>query len=193
MSNNSLHTEKQLLLNIANGDQDAFARLFDEYYHTIYYHVLSYAKSSVVAEEIVQDVFVKIWEKKDKLKEVESFKDYLFIMSRNEVVSAMRKKINKPIIQLELELVENMQTNNKYDIKEAEAFILKGIDNLPPQQKAVFTLKRIDNLSYEEISEQLGISKNTVKYHLVTALNYLRGYVAQRPELMLITILILTD
>ena len=193
MTASESYTEKQLLLDIADDNHEAFAKLFDEYYHKIYYHVLAYAKSAVVAEEVVQDVFVKIWEKRYKLREVESFKDYLFIMSRNEVVSAMRKKINKPIIQLELELVENMQANNKYDIKEAEAFILKGIDNLPPQQKAVFTLKRIDNLSYEEISEQLGISKNTVKYHLVTALNYLRGYVAQRPELMLITILTLTD
>lgn len=172
------YNEKELLLQIASGSQEAFGKLFDQYYKKIFCHILTYTKSTTVAEEIVQDIFLKVWMNREKLTTVESFSNYLFIIARNHVISAMRMRINKPIKTFDLELIQDTVSAEQTYSRDAERVILEGIEKLPPQQKAVFNMKRMDNLSYEEIGEQLGISKHTVKYHLVTALNFLRTYIA---------------
>src|SRR5688572_12075580 len=84
-------TEKELLHKIAEGDQSAFATLFDSFHHTLGSFIYSITKSKELAEEIVLDVFLKIWMTREALTEVKNFKAYLFTVSRNAAISSLRK------------------------------------------------------------------------------------------------------
>lgn len=175
-----------LLTLTAKGNSPAFSRLVDLYWRTVYCQALTYCRSAQLSEELTQDVFVKIWDNREKLTGIGNFENYLFIVARNAIVSAMRRRRAdiypgepsgsvEPLWQPDLQLVN----------KEKYALLLKAIDHLPPQRKQVFTLSRIDGLSHEEISARLGISKNTIKEHIIKGLNFLRGYLYAHAEVIL--------
>ena len=184
-----LHTEKELLLLISRDDQIAFTWLLRNYWNKVYTQALIYLKSPQLAQEITQDVFLKIWSSRQRLRDVQSFSDYLFIISRNEIISALRKK-NKDLVEPSHELQEIlMQPDKQLHYKESYHKILSLIDQLPPARKKVFTLSRLEGKSYEEIGSELGISRNGVKDHIVKALNYLRTHFEFHEELLLMLII----
>lgn len=184
-----LHTEKELLLLISRDDQIAFTWLLRSYWNKVYTQALIYLKSPQLAQEITQDVFLKIWSSRQRLRDVQSFSDYLFIISRNEIISALRKK-NKDLVEPSHELQEIlMQPDKQLHYKESYHKILSLIDQLPPARKKVFTLSRLEGKSYEEIGSELGISRNGVKDHIVKALNYLRTHFEFHEELLLMLII----
>lgn len=177
MESTTAHNEKELLARISTGDQDAFSILVDIYRNKVFSHALTYVKSYEEAEELTQDIFLKVWSSRHRLPEVEQFKNYLFILGRNQLVSAIRKKVMDTTGEGNDDIAEDLLLpDRQYELKETYHVIMQGVERLPPQQKAVFTLSRIEQLSHEEIGERLGISKRTVKFHLVLALNSLREF-----------------
>jgi RNA polymerase sigma-70 factor (ECF subfamily) len=169
--------EKELLAQIAAGDTKAFALLFDQYQNKVFSHALTFVKSVEEAEELTTDIFMKIWEHRQQLPAIQNFKSYLFILGRNYLVSAIRKKIMATVEIPSGHLLENILLPDKqYDVKEMHNIIMQGIEKLSVQQKKVFTMSRLEGLSYEEIAMQLAISKRTVKFHMILALNFLREY-----------------
>ncbi len=180
----SLHTETELLLLISRDNQAAFTALVRSYWNKIYTQALTYLKSSEQAQEITQDVFLKIWSLREKLGEVQSFSDFIFIISRNEIISALRKK-NTQSAELSEHLEEILlQPDKQLHYKESYNKILELIDQLPPTRKKVFILSRLEGRSYEEIGTELGISRNGVKDHIVKALNYLRTHFSPHEQLL---------
>lgn len=176
------------MLLITQDDQAAFSVLFHNYWNKVYTQAITYLKSSELAQEITQDVFLKIWSSRERLREVQSFSDYLFIISRNEIISALRKK-NINLVEPSHELQEIlMQPDKQLHYKESYNKILSLIDQLPPTRKKVFTLSRLEGKSYEEIGAELGISRNGVKDHIVKALNFLRTHLGPNGELVLLFI-----
>ncbi len=131
-----------------------------------------------MAQDIVQDVFLKIWTKRKELGGIGSFGNFLFIMTRNRIITVMRKKLTLPVTDNLQELVEenSPSAEQRLSLKQAESILEKGISLMPPQRQLVFRLSRKDELSYSEIAGQLGISPSTVKGHIVLALNFLRDY-----------------
>ncbi|MBS1602899.1 MAG: sigma-70 family RNA polymerase sigma factor [Bacteroidetes bacterium] len=187
------NTEKTLLNRIAGGDGTAFSALVDLYRNKVFSHALAYTKSYHEAEELTQDIFMKVWSNRGKLAEIEDFKNYLFILGRNQLVSAIRKRVMDITEIREPDFVEDLLIpDRQYDRKETMQYIQKGIELLSPQQKAVFTLSRLDHLNYDQISERLGISKSTVKFHMVLALNSLREYLHDAGPSAGILLLLLT-
>lgn len=169
--------EKELLAQIASGDTKAFALLFEQYQSKVFSHALTFVKSVEEAEELTTDIFMKVWEHRQQLSSVQSFKSYLFILGRNHLISAIRKKIMVTVEVPQEHLMENILLPDKqYDVKEMHNIIMQGIEKLSAQQKKVFTMSRLEGLSYEEIAEALAISKRTVKFHMILALNFLREY-----------------
>lgn len=169
-----------MLLHIAKGDAEAFTRLVAMYWERVFAHAMTYVQSYPVAEELTQDVFMKLWHNRDKLPAIESFLDYLFILSRNLLVSALRKKIAEPLPVEAMDAVEELLApDRQMETKELYALILKGAETLPPQQQQVFKLGRIEGLSYDEIADKMQITKRTVRFHMVQALNTLRVYLKQ--------------
>ncbi|HVI46106.1 MAG TPA: RNA polymerase sigma-70 factor [Chitinophaga sp.] len=177
---------KELCNLTSQGDEHAFTRLVDIHWNRVYSHALAYTKSTQRAQEITQDVFLKIWKKRLILAEVDDFKSFLFILSRNQVISAMRKKLRELSAEDPGEIMEEvMQPDMQVQFKEVYEIVLKGIEQLPPVRRKVFKMSRLDGLSYEEIAQTLNISRNTVKEHIVLGLNFLRTYVHTHSDQML--------
>ncbi len=171
--------ESDLLARIAAGDQLAFSEMVRRYWNTIYSHGLVYLKSSPRAEEITQDVFMKVWTSREKLPEVRSLDNYLFIISRNHIFNEARKKINL----IYGDVGDRTDTSSLPDLqteyKESYQQLLKGIELLPEKRRIVFKLSRLEGLSNEQIATRLGIHKDTVYQYLVKALLFLRTYMQE--------------
>lgn len=184
----SLHNEKELLSRVALGDKEAFKLIYDHYWNNIYHTALSYLKSTEWAQDIVQDTFLKLWEKREGLVKVEKLSSYIFIIVRNQLVTALRRKLNG--VKLPESYLDSLPSNllhpeATFDSKSAIERIEKAVAQLSPQQQQIFRLTREAGLSHEQIAERLGIEKRTVSNHATTALNKLRQWLKDDPELYL--------
>lgn len=169
--------ENELLQLISTGDNNAFTLLFNRYQNKVYSHALTFVKSSQDAEEMVTDIFLKVWNNRHDLPEIKNFKSYLFILSRNYLVSAIRKKVSSTVeVNSDDWLEDIFQPDEQYLLKETHQLIMQGIEQLTPQQNKIFKMSRLDGLTYDEIAKALSISSRTVKFHIILALNYLREY-----------------
>jgi len=180
------YDEISLLSAIAKGDEIAFRQLFDRYWDNIYGVAFAFTKSPVIAEEMAQDVFVKIWLKRADLPQVKKFGDYLFIIARNHILSTLRKKIlEQPFSDHLLNYFQEVSNTpeNQLLLRETEHLLLKAIQQLPPQQHLVYCLSREQGLNQEEIAARLDISKNTVKSHMSKALQFIRNYLQMHAEI----------
>ncbi len=178
MVQGSTYNESELLIQIASGEQKAFTVLVDNYWNKVYSHALAYSKSVTRAQEITQDIFLKVWHKREALTEVRDFKSYLFILGKRHIISSMRKKLESLTGEDLLETREDIHIpDQQLEYKETWNRILEGIEKLPAVRKVIFKKSRLEGLTYEEIAESSHISKNTVKEHIVLALNFLRTYI----------------
>jgi RNA polymerase sigma-70 factor (ECF subfamily) len=178
--NPSYHPDEEhaLLMRVAASDERAFGTLVNRYWQAVYEHAITYLKSPLLAEETTLDVFEKVWRKRDKLAEVDSFKDWLFIVGRNEFISRLRRKIAE-IPQpgsTEWSIEEVQLPGKSLELQELSKVIAAGIERLKPHQKEIFRLSREEGLTHEQIAQQLGLSRHTVKGHLVNTLNFLRQF-----------------
>lgn len=169
-------TERELIASLKLGNEDAFTALYKMYWPKVYNFSRLYLTSVSEVEEIVQEVFVKVWEARLFLREDDSFKGLLFIITRNIIFNQFRKSFNENAYKM---TVLN-SANTEYDIQEEmeasdlQAYIKTLISELPPRQKEVFKMSREQHLSYKEISMHLSISEKTVERHINEALKYLR-------------------
>lgn len=181
MAESPIHNDKELQARLAAGDLEAFNLLVDLYHKQIYEVALGYIKIVQAAEDVTQDIFYKLWKNRDKLPEIESLKDYIFILTRNAVLDAMRKKGPRyPVGEyLESTLPDPVHTPaENLQFRELYTRLHQAIELLPPQQKKVYLLSREQGLTHEQIAEQMNLSKNTVKNHLVAALSFIRNFIA---------------
>ncbi len=175
----SLYDEKNLLAQVATGDEKAFRRLFNQYWDNIYSVAFVFTKSTVLAEEIVQDVFMKLWQKKEQLPGIENFEGWLFTIARNHILNELRKKITVQSFREDLEqyfLETSSQPDEALLLKESEQLISKAVDQLHPQQKKIFIMMRREGLSQKEIADKLNLSRLTVKTHMHLAIKSIRQY-----------------
>jgi RNA polymerase sigma-70 factor (family 1) len=176
---NDQHNEKELIRLVAGDDETAFRELFERYSDNIYGVAMAYTKSPDAAEEIVQDVFVKIWMNRNKLLQVERFNDYLFIVARNYILNYLRK--HKKDKQFTARLTEyfgehTITPEDEFLVKESQKLIEQAVAALPPQQQMVYELRRKQDLSLEEIAGQMNISRNTARNHLNQALKQIKEH-----------------
>jgi RNA polymerase sigma-70 factor (ECF subfamily) len=175
----SLPNEKDILLRIAKGDTVAFGIVFNHYYDHLYTVALIYTKVHELAEDIVQQVFLRLWEKRASLTGVCDLESYLFISTRNEIVNCMRKQVvrRKYIVRIK-EMFEEESGTPEQDLiaRQRTEAVQKAIQQLPPKQQQVWKLSREKGLSYEDIAAQLGIAIPTVKGHVSSALRSIRQF-----------------
>ena len=169
---------QELLTRLKNGDILAFDQVYELYSHKLFSFVFKILKNEAEVDDIVQEVFVKIWESRDKLEDFKLLNSYIFTIAYNNSIDLIRKRINN---NKYLEHLKNSASINfapsiisQIEFTELKNQVEKLIANLPDRQKQVYLLHREEGLTYPEIAEQLGISKNTVENHMVKALKYLR-------------------
>lgn len=172
-----LSREKQLVLKVIEGNHEAFAQLYDMYAERLYYFALRFMISKEDAENVTQEVFVKLWETRDRIDVNLSFSSYIFTIAKNTIFNIHRKRVNE---QAYLEhLGKYLETNrvrleNEIEYRDIENHLERLINELPPQRKKVFELSRKQGLSHKEISNQLNISEKTIETHIRLALKTLR-------------------
>ncbi len=175
------YNEDELLRLIADGDENAFRDLFELYQPRLYSYLLRLTVSRQQSEDIVHDVFLKLWTQRGSLQNVTHFSAYLFRMARNKGYDGFRK-LAKETLALSAfssrpgEHIADPEERIIY--KEATEFIRETVDKLTFQQRQVFLLSREQGLKQDEIARQMGISVLTVKRHLTNALNILRHEIA---------------
>ncbi len=172
--------ERKLLLHISQGDEAAFSLIVRKYTGIVYPYLLYWVKNAHRAEDLTQDVFIRLWDKRHHLAQVENFGGYIYITARNIATAALDKHL--------LEM-EELNTDKLYElttqparlleVKELSAALNRGIDALPPRRKEVFLLSRMKDMTYDAIAEQLNISRSAVRQHIVEALVFLRHYLQQ--------------
>lgn len=168
----------QLSLRIKLGDQQAFELLFHKYYVRLCAFSNKYLNDREEAQEIVQEVFVKIWEGRETINPEDNLKAYLFKIAQNLSLNKLkRKKVESRYIEIfKLVYIENQEISSHESliIKELEVHISNSIEKLPTQCRKVFEFSRIDGLKYREIADVLHISIKTVETQMSKALRLLR-------------------
>ncbi|MFV5701527.1 RNA polymerase sigma factor [Flavobacterium sp. XS2P12] len=177
MSETKNYSEQLLVSELKNHNEKAFRSLFDFYYQDIYGYSISILKSKELAEENVQEVFLKVWLHRENLNLEQSFKSYLFTIARNQAFNFLNKAANDVLLKEEI-FYKSQKSHDQgdYSIREADCKRLKkqAIKQLPPKRKLIFKMSRKQGKTYEEISHELGISVNTVKSQMSKALESIR-------------------
>jgi RNA polymerase sigma-70 factor (family 1) len=174
-----LHLESELLTKIADGDQYAFCTLFDHYRKYVYSFGRKLTRSEEMAEEIVQDVFLKVWFGRARLKSIDNFGAYLNILVRNHSFNLLRQTAQQKKSSQEMRLSlsdEDNGTQQMLDYRETVRMLDEALELLPDQQKMVYILCHRDGLKYEEAALKMNISAATVHYHMKLALNAIREH-----------------
>jgi len=172
-----LQNELELLGLISEGNEHAFRKIFNHYSDRLYTYAFRITDNEELAEEIVMDAFMKIWCNREELAMVNRFDSYLYAIVRNHAFTAIKRRAHESLIinQLSLTKTEYQDcTEDTIVYNEYQHILSNAVNQLPPQQRLVYSLSRDEGLKYDEIADQLNLSKNTVKAHLKKALCTLR-------------------
>lgn len=179
--------EKALLLKLKDGDEHAFDKLYQSYSLRIYRKLFKMVKVDVLADELTQDVFVKVWTKRHLLDSEQSFRSYLFSIAQHLVYDTYRKMSRDESLVNKVKLISTeLYTHTEEDIyyKETAEMVQKAIELLPTQQRRVFQACKIEGRSYEEVARELNISVSTVNGHIVKATKTVAEYLSKSGTLV---------
>ena len=168
--------ENVLILLLKQSNQEAFTTLYKKYWKQVYNFSRLYLTSQSVAEEVVQEVFIKVWESRDCMREGDNFKGLLFIITRNLIFNMHRKNLNEDFYKMTVlsAMESSYDIEEEIDAKNLSEYIDLLIADLPPRRREIFNLSRKENKSYKEISQLLGVSEKTVENQIGEALKFLR-------------------
>lgn len=193
MATSTLHNEKELLMLASQGDEAAFTQLFYAYHNKLGAYVLHLTKSRETAEEIVEDVFIKIWTGRDSLATVEHFESYLYVLSRNHAFNCLRGIAREEVRKRKAEEKVRKWYENEDPAESEEDYypiLDEAVEKLPAQQQTAYILSRRNRLKYEEIAKQMDISRETVKKYLQLANRFIISYVRSHGDMLMLIIVI---
>jgi RNA polymerase sigma-70 factor (ECF subfamily) len=187
--------ESTVVLSLKEGDIEAFNYIYKKYHASLYHYALNIVKIPSLAEDIVQEVFLKIWEVRNNIKPQLCFQAYLYKISRNLIFKAIRNIANdKRLIDKVVAEIREIQEEDATSILQWQHYsewLKEAIDNLPPQRKRVFKLCREQGKTYQQAAQELGISKLTVKEHMTLAVKSMKQYLYQHGDISLIFFIVL--
>jgi len=180
--------ENQQLIN-----KHFFDSLFRDYYQDLCRFAYTYLRDESKSDDIVQEVFIHLWEKSKSLSEIKSWKAYLFRAVRNRSIDVLRKEMRLSITSVDDENVQELSfydySIDKMDSDELKNIIEESIENLPNKCRNIFVLSREAKLSYMEISEELGVSRKTVENQIGIALKKIRKNLVDSKVISLLLII----
>lgn len=167
---------KELLIRLKNSDEAAFKELFNIFYPRVKAFLLSTHLDKEL-EDVLQETFITIWIKRESIDVNKSFSSYLFTIAKNHALKALRKQLNKQILEAGTEpsLKDNSVAPDKLvDLVIINDKVKSSIEKLPPQPKAVFKMKHLDGMSTKQVAEKMGLSPKTVDNYMYKALTTLK-------------------
>lgn len=189
------YEEKELLQRCVAGDEAAFKILFLDYWDRIYASIFHICKQPELAEDLAQEVFVRVWQNRDRLHEIERFDAFLYRVAKNLVLDEFRKKILPNLTNDYFDAyfsASGADVATQLEDKELKSILLTAVDKLPMQMRRVFTLHRFEGLSHQQIAEQLKISRVSSQTYMARAILQLRKALSEyKGDIALITLFIL--
>ncbi|WP_028666188.1 RNA polymerase sigma factor [Runella zeae] len=170
-----------LIKQLSNGCEQSFRLLYERYFACVYRTANKYLHSENLAQDVVQEVFTKIWLNRTSLTDIQNLESYLVVMTKNHTFRELKKiafeQHQQQTYLSQLELDTNF-TEVTLDSQQLDELLLEAVEQLPPQQKTVFILGKMQNMSHEDIAHHLNLSQGTVKNHMVRALKFVRKHLA---------------
>jgi len=185
--------EYELLQQLIEGDAQAFTEIYELYQDKIFAFAYKLTKSKEDANDVVQEIFIKLWQRREQIKIELNFGAYLRKMTQNHVYDLLQKMAKDRSLQEKIKTnIQALQNKTEQDLlgKELQKAYLEAIENLPPQRKKIYQLSRDEDLSYDEIAERLNLSRNTVHNQMVSAIRSIREYISKHPGLICLLIAI---
>lgn len=187
----ALVPESNILKALIGGDAEAFRAVYEKYSRRVFAFAFYLTKSRDAAEEMVQEVFLRVWEKRAQIDPTRDFTPYVKMITQNQVYNFLGKARRDRALQEKIALGMEAVRNQGEDVvieKELGRLYAEAIRNLPPQKRIIYSMSRNDGYSYDEIATRLGLSKNTVRNHLHEANKSVQQYVSGHSDLAIIII-----
>ena len=188
--NSSQHLKKELFRQIKEGNLEAFSTFYVQYSLKLLNFSMLFLKSRVEAEEVVQDVFVKIWKNRENLNLELSIDGYIFRITKNELLNRINKKVlvtESITFSTESHIYSN-STEDDVFFNEMKEILSEAIEALPEKRQEIFRLSREKGMSNKEIAEFLNLSINTVESQIKKSIKYLRSYIEHIPFILFVNI-----
>ena len=171
-----------LLIRMKNGDEQAFAAVYRQYHPSLYVFMLRYCKVPSLAEDLVHDVFLKVWEIRDRIQPELPFAGYLYRIARNHAFKTLQRAATDRSLREQILAQLNIapEAGNPEQLiksKEYDRLFHEALNQMPPQRLNVFRLCRQEGRTYDEAAEILGISRNAVKKHMVLGMRFIHDYI----------------
>jgi len=179
LRNRSDFSDEELLALLIEGDKSAFETLYRVYFRKIYAYALNFVKSTELAEDIAQDVFIKVWENRASMRGVRSFKAFIFTICKNATLTLLSRAARETRIK---DLILSGANRFYFDAEqhshttEYRELLEKAILQLPPKRQQIFRLCKLEGKSYDEVAEKLQISPGTINDHIVKATRQIRAF-----------------
>lgn len=177
------YNESELISMLQKGDQQALSTLYYLHVKQLKYYAQRTAQSPFLAEDIVHDTFVKVWENRLLIDPLRPFKPYLFTIAKRNLLNMLKRAQHETVIMSEIRKYSSDDENTtelQVDYNESNALITEAISNLNGQVKEVFVRCRIQGMTYRQTAQELGITESTVNKHMNRALTLIREYISTK-------------
>lgn len=189
------YTDDQLLQRMQKNDEKAFTELYNRHWEQIALYVLKVIRSEEEARDIVQEIFLSIWKRREVLDVKVPLVAYLLRSARNLSLRYIERSVNKKDflekLALHIDATGPVPVTDALELKELETKVNKAVDTLPAKMKEIYLLSRMENLSYREIADRLGIAGTTVKKQVSNALKVIRKEIGNDPVPLLLCLILL--
>lgn len=192
IANANQYDDQYCLIKIKEGDEFFFNVIFEKYRDQLFTYLYKISKSKEVAEEIVLDVFLKLWHGREAITEIQKLEAFLYAVAHNKAIDFFRAAKRSPVLQQAVwEVLTDMTTatdsaDARLHQQHLEVLIKEAIDQLSPQRKKVFELRQNEGLSYAEIAAAMNLSTHTVRNHLAASIEFIREYLHKNNVLLLL-------
>jgi RNA polymerase sigma-70 factor (ECF subfamily) len=188
------YSDEQLFQLLQSGGEKVFEEIYHRYHKPVYAYLLGFLKDGAMAEDLTHEIFMKIWDIRGQVQLHTSFSSYLFRICHNRAINALQKiaadnRLRDKVLH-HLQALNSTQTPQVGSLKEYDLLLENALESLPPQRRKVFQLCREEGKTYDETAAQLGISRNTVKEHMVKAQKALRNFLDEKGEIAFLAMIL---
>jgi RNA polymerase sigma-70 factor (family 1) len=185
-------SDEQLLSDLIQGRPDAFTALYERHQRKVYQIIYRYVHSAAMADDLTQEVFIKLWDNREQLTSVQSFGSYLMVIARNHTLNSLKAalRIETTMGEVVRNYIDQRKSADERLLdSDYAAFLQRELIKLPERTREIFRLCRQQGYTYAEVATELGISKNAVKNHMIFSMRILKDAVEKELGVSIATLL----